>query len=70
MKIKVHCCVPGCSEFSRWNILDYFLAALMTKSLKPYVCAQHHHLFDDVDISDYDPEPEDSATNTEQSDRV
>jgi hypothetical protein len=23
-----------------------------------YVCAKHHHLFDDVDSSDYDPESE------------
>jgi hypothetical protein len=55
MQIKVYCCVPGCSEFSRWHILDYLFAALMTRSLKPYVCVKHHSLFDDVDISDYDP---------------
>jgi hypothetical protein len=56
MKITVYCCVPGCSESSKWNILDYLLAVLMSKSLKPYVCVKHHHLFDDVDISDYDPD--------------
>ncbi|MBV9389778.1 MAG: hypothetical protein JOZ78_25425 [Chroococcidiopsidaceae cyanobacterium CP_BM_ER_R8_30] len=27
----------------------------MTHSLKPYVCVKHHHLFDDIDMSDYDP---------------
>lgn len=64
MKIKVSCCVPGCPDSSKWHILDYLFAALMTRSLKPYVCVKHHHLFDDVDISDYDPVVEDSFKET------
>ncbi|MFB2897431.1 hypothetical protein ACE1CI_31320 [Aerosakkonemataceae cyanobacterium BLCC-F50] len=56
MKIKVYCCVPNCSNYSKWPVLEYILAVLMTRSFKPYVCVEHHHLFDDVDISDYNPE--------------
>lgn len=63
MKIKVRCCVPDCPDASMWHILDYFYAVLMTRDLKPYVCVKHHHLFDDVDISDYDP-VHDSGTQT------
>gem|GEM_PF-3425883 len=55
MKINVRCCVPDCPESSKWYILDYLYAVLMTHSLKPYVCVKHHHLFDDIDMSDYDP---------------
>jgi len=59
MKIKVRCCVPDCLNSSRWHILDYMYAVLMSRSLKPYVCVEHHHLFDDIDISDYDPVDDD-----------
>jgi len=64
MKIKVRCCVADCPDYSEWHILDYLYTVLVTRSLKPYVCVNHHHLFDDVDMSDYDPVKHDEATDT------
>lgn len=58
MKVKVRCCVAGCPETDRWHLLDYLYAVMALRSWQPYVCAKHHHLFDDVDISDYAPESE------------
>lgn len=69
MKIKVRCCVPDCPDCSQWHILDYLYAVLMTRSLKPYVCVKHHHLFDDIDTSDYDP-VKDVTDTTHTSQRV